>query len=76
MKYTGSKLQRFVHTFSGHNFDTSVKVTQEYFKEHPHNDQDFIYIVAIRKCECGILFLDSGMTFRDRSWIESKPKNT
>lgn len=54
------------HIKHGHPFAQSTLVDKQRFEKHPHNDDEFVFTVAVMQCDdCGLTWLDSGLAFRN-----------
>ena len=69
-------LLRRKHQRNGHPFSEKVRVVDKLRSEaHPHTDAEMIYTVNLVECQCGLIYQDCGIEFRDRSWITNKTEN-
>lgn len=58
-------IRRFTHLLFGHKFDGSKEIEKQIFKKHPNSNEEMVYSVTVRKCCCGLAFLDKGLSFTE-----------
>lgn len=52
---------------NGHDFDKSELIDKFRSKNHPQNNDDFVYTVNVMRCNnCSLIWLDSGFEARNR----------
>ena len=56
--------ERLGHLKNGHKFDGSEKIDCLKSENHPHTNNEYIFTINIRKCECGLIFFDNGLELR------------
>lgn len=55
----------------GHRGEKWEYIQKQTFENHPANDNDIVFSVALFRCShCGLLGLDSGMQFRDEEFTK------
>jgi hypothetical protein len=67
------KLRR-KHIKYGHGVDNSLRIDKLRSELHPHTSREFIFTINLMLCnECGLIWLDSGLEFRNPPFQRKKP---
>ncbi len=61
--------KRVRHIRNGHKFEGSTLIEKQHYDKHPHSDDELVYTISIRECECGLIFEDKGLNYRDSTWM-------